>query len=58
MATSGPRLEEECLEIADNVTTSESIKRAKLQLAARNAMIARRIQDRRSVGRTDKPKKG
>jgi hypothetical protein len=50
-------LEEECLKIADNVTTSDSIKRAKLQLAARNAMIARRIQDRRSVGRNDKPKK-
>jgi hypothetical protein len=51
-------LEEECLEIADNLATAESVERVKIRLAERHAMIARRTQDRTSVGRAVNPKKG
>jgi hypothetical protein len=50
-------LSEECIEIVDNLSSSESLKLVKLRLAERHAMIARRTQDRTSVGRSSKPKK-
>jgi hypothetical protein len=50
-------LDDECLEIVDNLSSSESLKRVDLRLAERRAMIARRTRDRTSVGRSSKPKK-
>jgi hypothetical protein len=37
-------LQEQCLEIADDVASSEPLERVKIRLAERNAMIGRRMR--------------